>query len=81
MNDIIGEATVELADNRLSITDAMVESDEAEIAAKAIFYETGRDGMIYVRYKKLDLVLKMEGESSNLDVIRARQTFDRYQLK
>jgi hypothetical protein len=81
MNDIVGEATVELADNRLSITDAMVESDEAEIAAKAVFYETGRDGMIYARYRKLDFVLKMEGESSNLDVIRARQTFDQYQLK
>ena len=36
--------------------------------------------MIYARYKKLDVVLKMEGEKSNLDVFKAREKFDEYRL-
>ena len=60
--------------------DARVLSDKAEIGAKAVIYETGRDGMIYARYKKLDVVLKMQGEKSNLDVFKAREKFDEYRL-
>jgi hypothetical protein len=36
--------------------------------------------VIYARYEKLDMVLKMQGQESNIDVIRARRTFDAYQL-
>ncbi len=72
---------MELADNRLEIPDAKVLSDKAEVAAKAVFYETGRDGMIYARYRKLDVVLKMTGEKSNLDVFNAREKFDQYELR
>ena len=81
LTDIEGSATVELANNRLEIPDSRIVSDKAEVAAKAVFFKTGRDGMIYARYKKLELVLKMEGDSSDIDVINARETFEEYQLR
>ncbi len=81
LRDIDGQVSMELADNRLEIPDAKVLSDKAEVAAKAVFYETGRDGMIYARYRKLDVVLKMTGEKSNLDVFNAREKFDQYELR
>ncbi|MBE9539612.1 MAG: hypothetical protein IMF06_11050 [Proteobacteria bacterium] len=80
-SDIEGDARVELANDRLEISHARIVSDKAEIALKAVFYNTGRDGMLYARYKKLGIVLKMEGDSSNIDVIRARKKFDEYQLR
>ena len=81
LEDIGGEATLELSDNRLKVSDAQVLSDKAEVAVKAVFYETGSDGVIYVRYRKLDAVLKMDGPESNLDVLGARQTFEQYRLR
>lgn len=81
LKDIGGEASLELEDNRLEVSDAQVLSDKAEVAVKAAFYDGGSDGVIYVRYKKLDAVLKMEGEESNLDVLGARETFNEYRLR
>ena len=69
-----------MADERLVIPAARVISDKAEVAAKAVFYEQGRDGVIYARYKKLDVLLKMNGDKSDLDVIKVREKFDGYQL-
>jgi hypothetical protein len=81
IRDIDGEATLEMSDNQLRVTDAQVLSDKAEVAVKALFYEKGSDGVVYVRYRKLDAVLKMDGEESNLDVLGARQTFEQYRLR
>ncbi len=80
LEDIQGQASVALADNRLEVDDARLLSDKAELSAKAVFYPSGRDGMIYARYRKLDVLLKMAGGKSNLDVFRAREKFDAYQL-
>ena len=78
MKDIEGEATIQLADNRLTVSNARVTSDKAEVAAKAVFYETGRDGVIYARYKKLDATLKMSGEKTKLELFGAREKFEEY---
>lgn len=81
LEDIDGEARLELANDRLLVEQAEVLSDKAELGAKAVFYQGGRDGVIYARYEKLDLVLKLQGQDSNIDVFRARQTFDAYRLE
>lgn len=80
LEDIDGAASFELVNDTLVVEQAQVLSDKAELGAKAVFYEGGRDGVIYARYEKLDMVLKMQGQESNIDVIRARRTFDAYQL-
>lgn len=81
ISDIEGSATFELANNRLSVPTAQAVGDKAEVGAKAVFYENGRDGVIYARYRSLDLLLKMEGQTNNLDVYRAREKFDEYRLR
>jgi hypothetical protein len=81
ISDIEGSATFELANNRLSVPTAQAVGDKAEVGAKAVFYENGRDGVIYARYRRLDLLLKMEGQTNNLDVYRAREKFDEYRLR
>lgn len=78
MEDIEGEATLHLANNRLAVPHARVISDKAEVAAKAVFYETGRDGVVYARYKKLDATLRMTGEKNKLELFKAREKFDEY---
>ncbi len=80
VTDIEGAASLELDGQHLRIVDARMLGDKAEIAARAGFYPGGREGMIYARYNKLDAVLKLEGEDSNVDLLRARDKFETYQL-
>ncbi|MEP1471673.1 MAG: hypothetical protein ABJK25_11920 [Halieaceae bacterium] len=80
MEDIEGDATVDIQGERITVPAALVSSDTSEVAAKVVFYPDGRDGMIYARYKKLDALLKMNKQSSNIDVLRVRQKFDDFVL-
>ncbi len=75
-------ATVELdfVNPRLVIPAAKMDSDKIEIGAKAIIDKDQRDGMIYARYKKLDIVVKITDGKRNIDLLRARRKFDEYQL-
>ncbi|QFU77385.1 hypothetical protein EY643_17890 [Halioglobus maricola] len=81
MKDIAGDASVHVANNRLTVPAAQVASDKAEVAAKVVFYPGGRDGVIYLRYKKLDSVVEMAGEESEFKLRKAREKFDAYELE
>jgi hypothetical protein len=35
--------------------------------------------MVYLRYKRLDGLLKYSGQDRNLDIINARETFEAFQ--
>jgi hypothetical protein len=80
IRDIEGKATVEVEDDLVVIPLASVLSDKAEAAAKVAFTPDARNGMIYARYKKLDILMKLMGQDNDLDVIRVREKFDQYQL-
>ena len=80
MEDIEGDATVDVQAGRIAVPAAQISSDTSEVAAKVVFYPEGRDGMIYARYKKLDALLKMSKQSSNVDVLRVREKFDNFAL-
>jgi hypothetical protein len=80
LEDITGEARLELADQRLTVPKGHILSDRAEVGAKVTFDREGREGMIYARYRKLEALLKMQGEKRNVDVFRARETYDNYEL-
>ena len=75
---IEGEASLEIADNRIIIPMAHAISDKVELGAKATIEPTTRNGVIYARYKKLDAVMKIEDGDRNIDVIRARQKYEQY---
>jgi len=75
-------ATVELdfVNPRLVIPAASMDSDKIEVGAKAIIGEGQRDGMIYARYRKLDIVVKIANGKRNIDLLHARRKFDEYRL-
>jgi hypothetical protein len=75
-------ATVELdfVNPRLVIPAASMDSDKIEIGAKAVIDKDQRDGMIYARYKKLDIVVKFADGKRNIDLLKARRKFDEYRL-
>ena len=79
ITDIQGSARLSVADNVMYIEDARVLSDKLEFAAKGSLSVEGRDAMVYLRYKRLDGLLKYSGRDSNLDIINARETFEAFQ--
>lgn len=79
VSDIEGEATLSLADDVLYIEDAILLSDKLELAARGSLSRESRDAMIYLRYEKLDGLLKYSGQDSNLDIVNARKTFDAFE--
>ena len=78
IEDIEGKAAVEIADNRIIIPLAHAISDKIEVGAKANITTQTRNGMIYARYKKLDAVMKVKDGNRNIDLIRAREKYDKY---
>ncbi len=80
MKDLQGEASLTLTGDRLTIPHAYVTSDTAEVATKTVFSDGISNGVVYVRYKKLDLLLKTTDGKRNLDVIKVREKFDQYEL-
>ncbi|MEP5568676.1 MAG: hypothetical protein ABJN62_12625 [Halioglobus sp.] len=80
VKDLKGKATLEMSEGRVTIPLAYVDSEIAEVAAKATFYQGERTGVVYARYKKLDLLIKRRNGKRNVDVIKVREKFDEYQL-
>lgn len=80
VKDLKGKATLGLSKGRFSIPLAYVDSEKAEVAAKAEFYQGERSGVVYARYKKLDLLIKRFDGKRDVDVIKVREKFDQYQL-
>ena len=80
VEDISGNAELDFASGRLAIPNAFMNSDNIEFGAKGIIDKGQKDGMIYARYKKLDIVVKISEGKKNIDLIRARGKFDEYQL-
>jgi hypothetical protein len=79
IENIEGEATVSAADEVLYLEGVHVLSDKLEFAAKGSLAKSGRDAMVYLRYRALDALLKYAGQDRNLDIINARETFDAFQ--
>ena len=80
VKDLKGKAELGLSEGRFTIPLAYVDSEIAEVAAKAEFHRGERNGLVYARYKKFDLLLKRLNGKRDLDVIKVREKFDRYQL-
>ncbi|MEH6589442.1 MAG: hypothetical protein V7746_04240 [Halioglobus sp.] len=80
LDEIQGTTQFKLMDNTLIVPHAHAISDKVELGAKVVFGNNRREGVIYARYEKLDVLLKMSGKKNNLDVIDARKTYVRYKL-
>ena len=78
IDDIHGNARMSLTQDRIVIPDAFAGSEKVDAGAKGTIDAQARDGVFYVRYRKLHALLRIEDSKRNLDLIRARQKFDSY---
>jgi len=78
VEDIRGEARLSLARKQMVIPYAYVASDDIDVGAKGRVNEQSRHGVFYVRYKKLDGILRINGEDRNFDIFGAREKFEEY---
>ena len=78
IEDIQGRATVSMQNNVITIPYAFVNSDKIDIGAKGIISPTLRDGVFYLRYKRLKTLLKIRNGKKNLDIFKVQKSFDNY---
>ena len=78
IENIHGKATVNMANNVITFPYAMVKSDKIDIGAKGIISPNLRDGVFYLRFKGLKILLKMRNGKKNLDIFHVQKTFDNY---
>ena len=79
-NDLSGEAVLDLNNGKLRVPNAFVTSEKAEVGIKASFYQGEREGMVYARFKKFDTLVKRFDGKRDVDVIKARQKFEAFEL-
>jgi len=80
IEDVNGTVALDFVNPRLTIPAASIDSDKIELGAKGVIDKDLRDGVIYARYKKLDIVVKIADGKKNIDLLRARRKFNDYQL-
>jgi hypothetical protein len=80
VEDIRGAAQLNMADERMRIPQAHAVSDNIDVGAKALIDGEQRNGVIYLRYKKLDALLKIRDGKKNLDIIKPLEKFEAYEL-
>jgi hypothetical protein len=78
VEDITGTAELEMADDQMVVPEAWVTSDNLDVGMKAVIAGDRRDGVIYLKYKSLDALLKIRDGRKNLDLIRVKKTYDEY---
>jgi len=80
VENITGEARLEMADRRLRIPFAWLNGEYIEAGAKAELSGDGNRGIVYLKYRDLDAVLRIANGRRNLDILRARRKFDDYRV-
>lgn len=80
VEDVTGVVQLEMAENRILIPNAFIESEKIDFGAKGVIDEGLNDGVLYARYKKLDIVVKFSEGKRNIDLYRAKGKFDEYLL-
>jgi hypothetical protein len=79
VEDIEGTALLTAADNRIRVPSAEITSSDITVGMKALIADVEREGMIFLRWKALRALLKVQDGQRNVDVINSRNTFDRYE--
>jgi hypothetical protein len=80
VENIKGVVNLDMADERILIPNAYIDSEKIGFGAKAVIDVGLNDGVIYARYKRLDIVARFSEGKRNIDLVRARKKFDEYRL-
>lgn len=67
-----------MAQNRIIIPYAFATSDKIDVGAKGVIAADQRNGVLYVRFRKLHGILKISDGKRNLDIFNAREKFDQF---
>ena len=78
IDDVSGEVRLQMADNQIVIPYAFADSDKIDVGAKGIINKESRNGVLYVRFRKLHGILKIKDGDRNIDILNAREKFDQY---
>ena len=81
VEDITGQARLEMADRRLRVPIAWLNGEHIEAGAKAELSGAGNRGIVYLKYRGVDALLRIADGKRNLDILRARKKFDAYRLE
>ncbi len=76
--DVRGQARLTITPDRIVVAHALAESDEIDLGAKGILDDRVQNGVIYVRYKRLHGMLRINAGSRRFHIRRARKKFDAY---
>ena len=69
---------LDIANDQIVIPYAFIDSDNIDFGVKAVIDEKKREGVIYGRYKKLHLLVKINDGKKNIDLLGAKAKFDEY---
>ncbi len=78
IDDVVGDLHLQIENDQIIIPYAFATSDNIDVGAKAIISNETRDGMLFVRYKALKGLLKINDGERNFDVLNAKEKFDDY---
>lgn len=78
VEDIRGDARLHVADNEVLVPHAMAGGDKIDVGLKGLVRGDDREGIFFARFRKLHGIVKLRNGERNIDVVRARRTFDAY---
>jgi hypothetical protein len=78
IEDVTGDAVMNVSQSRITVPYAFASSDNVDIGAKGVITADNRDGVMYVRFRKLHGILKINNGERNLDVLNAKKKFEQY---
>lgn len=78
VGEIRGTGLLTAENHRLRIPSAEVSSEDITVGMKALITEGEREGMIFMRWKALRALLKVQDGKKNVDVINVHKTYDNY---
>lgn len=73
-----GDIQLQLDNKDLYVPTANLGAPELEFGFKGVIAHPDREGMLYLRYKKLDALLNFDGADRDIEVIRALKKYQDY---
>ena len=80
VKNLAGEAELEVTGGAIRIPLAYVDSEKAEVGVKGVIADGERTGLVFARFKKFSTLLKRFDGKRDVDIIKPRAKFDRYQI-
>lgn len=78
VENLQGEATINMEDDTIAIPYALVKSNKIDIGAKGIITPTLRNGMFYFGHKNIKAVMEIRDGRRSFNIFNAQQSFENY---